>query len=64
MRLHDLKKFLEPLDVGTVAGIGPKTQKALKEIGIDTLGQLAKADVQKRENGKAEKIHEAFCVSL
>jgi DNA polymerase IV (archaeal DinB-like DNA polymerase) len=43
----ELKKFLEPLDVGTVAGIGPKTQKALKEIEIDTLGQLAKADVQK-----------------
>jgi DNA polymerase IV (DinB-like DNA polymerase) len=44
----ELKKFLEPLDVGTVAGIGPKTQKALKEeIGIDTLGQLAKVDVQK-----------------
>jgi DNA polymerase IV (DinB-like DNA polymerase) len=44
----ELKKFLEPLDVGTVAGIGPKTQKALKEeIGIDTLGQLAKTDVQK-----------------
>jgi nucleotidyltransferase/DNA polymerase involved in DNA repair len=30
-----------------VAGIGPKTQEALKDIGIDTLGQLAKADVQK-----------------
>ena len=44
---NELKKFLEPLDVGTVAGIGPKTQSALKEIGIDTLGQLAKADVQK-----------------
>ena len=43
----ELKKFLEPLDVGTVAGIGPKTQKALKEIEIDKLGQLAKADVQK-----------------
>ncbi|HZB00297.1 MAG TPA: DNA polymerase IV, partial [Nitrososphaera sp.] len=42
-----LKKFLAPLDVGTVAGIGPKTQMALKELGIDTLGQLAKADVQK-----------------
>jgi DNA polymerase IV (DinB-like DNA polymerase) len=43
----ELKKFLEPLDVGTVAGIGPKTQRALKEMSIDTLGQLAKADVQK-----------------
>jgi DNA polymerase IV (archaeal DinB-like DNA polymerase) len=43
----ELKKFLGPLDVGTVAGIGPKTQKALKEMDIDTLGQLAQADVQK-----------------
>jgi DNA polymerase IV (archaeal DinB-like DNA polymerase) len=43
----ELRKFLEPLDVGTVAGIGPKTQRALKQMSIDTLGQLAKADVQK-----------------
>jgi DNA polymerase IV (DinB-like DNA polymerase) len=43
----ELMKFLEPLDVGTVAGIGPKTQRALKQMSIDTLGQLAKADVQK-----------------
>jgi DNA polymerase IV (archaeal DinB-like DNA polymerase) len=43
----ELKKFLDPLDVGTVAGIGPKTQNALKEMEIHTLGQLAKADVQK-----------------
>ena len=42
----ELKKFLEPLDVGTVAGIGPKTQRALEEMDIQTLGQLAKADVQ------------------
>ncbi len=44
---RELKKFLEPLDVSTVAGIGPKTQKALKEMDIHTLGQLARADVQK-----------------
>jgi DNA polymerase IV (archaeal DinB-like DNA polymerase) len=43
----ELRKFLEPLDVGTVAGIGPKTQRALKQMSIDTLGQLVKADVQK-----------------
>ncbi|HEY6757523.1 MAG TPA: DNA polymerase IV [Nitrososphaera sp.] len=43
----ELRKFLGPLDVGSVAGIGPKTQNALKEKGIYTLGQLAKADVQK-----------------
>jgi DNA polymerase IV (DinB-like DNA polymerase) len=43
----ELKKFLEPLDVGTVAGIGPKTQRALNVMDILTLGQLARADVQK-----------------
>ncbi len=43
----ELKGFLEPLEVGRVAGIGPKTEQALKEMGIETLGQLAKADVQK-----------------
>lgn len=43
----DLKKFLEPLEVGRVSGIGPKTQQALKEMGIETLGQLADADVQR-----------------
>jgi DNA polymerase IV (archaeal DinB-like DNA polymerase) len=44
---NELKKFLEPLDVGAVAGIGPKTQRALNEMRIHTLGQLAKTDVQK-----------------
>jgi DNA polymerase IV (DinB-like DNA polymerase) len=43
----ELKEFLEPLEVGRVAGIGPKTQQALKEMSLETLGQLAKADVQK-----------------
>jgi DNA polymerase IV (DinB-like DNA polymerase) len=43
----ELREFLKPLEVGRVAGIGPKTQQALKEMGIETLGQLAKADVQK-----------------
>ena len=43
----ELKEFLEPLEVGRVAGIGPKTQQALKEMGIETLGQLAKANIYK-----------------
>ena len=44
---YNLAKFLEPLEVNKVAGIGPKTDERLKEMGIDTLGQLAKADVKK-----------------
>ena len=42
-----LQMFLENLEVGRIAGIGTKTQQALKEeMGIKTIGQLAKCDVQ------------------
>ena len=44
---YNLAKFLETLEVNKVAGIGPKTHERLKEMGIDTLGQLAKAEVKK-----------------
>jgi DNA polymerase IV (DinB-like DNA polymerase) len=44
---YNLTKFLEGLEVGLVAGIGPKTQERLKELGIVTLGQLAAMDVRK-----------------
>jgi DNA polymerase IV (archaeal DinB-like DNA polymerase) len=47
---YNLTKFLEPLEVGLVAGIGPKTQDRLKEMGIVTLGQLAAMDVSKLVN--------------
>ena len=42
----DLLQFLEPLDVSSIAGIGIKTNQVLKEMGINTIGQLAKRDVQ------------------
>lgn len=44
---YNLVKFLEPLEVNKVAGIGPKTHESLKQMEIDTLGQLAIADVKK-----------------
>ncbi|HEY7107864.1 MAG TPA: DNA polymerase IV [Nitrososphaeraceae archaeon] len=47
---YNLTKFLEPLEAGLVAGIGPKTQERLKEMGIVTLGQLAAMDVGKLVN--------------
>lgn len=43
---YNLVKFLEPLEVYKVAGIGPKTHERLKEMGIYTLGQLAQSDVK------------------
>jgi DNA polymerase IV (archaeal DinB-like DNA polymerase) len=42
-----LQTFLGNLDVDRIAGIGIKTQQVLKEeMGIKTIGQLAKCDVQ------------------
>ena len=43
----ELKNFLDKLEVERISGIGPKTQKILKEdMKINTIGQLAKTDVQ------------------
>lgn len=39
--------FLSPLPVTKIIGVGPKTESVLKEMGIETAGQLAKTDVQK-----------------
>ncbi|HET7147114.1 MAG TPA: DNA polymerase IV [Candidatus Nitrosopolaris sp.] len=44
---NQLQKFLEDLEVERISGIGAKTQQVLKEqMGIHTIGQLAKYDVQ------------------
>jgi DNA polymerase IV (DinB-like DNA polymerase) len=45
--LNELKKFLNPLEVERISGIGIKTQKILREeMKIKTIGELAKTDVQ------------------
>ena len=45
--LNELKKFLNPLEVERISGIGIKTQKILKEeMKIKTIGELANTDVQ------------------
>lgn len=46
VRSAELKDFLAPLKVSRVSGIGPKTEQALKQMEIVTLGQLANSDVQ------------------
>jgi DNA polymerase IV (archaeal DinB-like DNA polymerase) len=52
-----LQKFLENLQVNRIAGIGTKTQQALKdEMRIETIGQLAKCDVQKLMDRFGKKI--------
>jgi len=44
---NDTSKFLEPLEVGRISGIGTKTQVLMQKMEIKTIGQLAKYDVQK-----------------
>jgi len=52
-----LQKFLENLEVNRIAGIGTKTQQALKyEMRIETIDQLAKCDVQKLMDRFGKKI--------
>src|ERR671914_164342 len=45
--IDELKKFLNPLEVERISGIGIKTQKVLKEeMKINTIDELANTDVQ------------------
>ena len=44
---NDTSKFLEPLEVGRISGIGTKTQVLMQKMEIKTIGQLANYDVQK-----------------
>ena len=47
VREEDAKNFLAPLPVGRLIGVGKKTEKKLKEMGIETIGELASYDPPK-----------------
>jgi len=38
----DVRSFLEPLPVGRLPGVGPKTEATLAELGVQTAGDLAR----------------------
>jgi DNA polymerase-4 len=44
-----MHEFLGSLQVGRISGVTPKTEQALKNIGIETTGQLGACDVQTLE---------------
>ncbi len=41
------KQFLAPLSVGNISGVGAKTKEVLEEMGIKTIGELAKTNGKK-----------------
>ena len=46
VRPHDLQAFLDPLPVRKIPGIGKKSEAGLFGLGIRTIGDLARYDVQ------------------
>ena len=44
------QEILDPLDISRIWGIGKVTEKALKAIGINTVGQLRQTDPAKLQN--------------
>ena len=47
VRPHELHAFLSPLPVRRLVGVGKITEKKLETLGVRTVGQLAKFDVQR-----------------
>jgi DNA polymerase IV (DinB-like DNA polymerase) len=47
VRPGEIKSFLSPLPVRRLVGIGKKIEKKLETLGVRTVGQLAKFDVQR-----------------
>jgi len=46
VRPDEIERFLFPLPISNIPGIGKKTQPILKDMGLENVGQLATTDVQ------------------
>jgi len=47
VRPEEVESFLSPLPVRRLVGVGKKTEKKLETLGVRTVGQLARFDVQR-----------------
>ena len=53
-----LKEFLAPLPVSRISGIGKKTEASLNELGIKTIGDLAKYPPRREERVEVQESYE------
>jgi len=56
----EIRGFLAPLNVKEVHGVGPVTARRLREMGVDTAGDLADADVRELEDEFGERGRELY----
>ena len=54
----EVQSFLAPLDIDELHGIGPVTARALRDRGVETVGDLADADVAAMEDAHGERGRE------
>jgi len=55
---EDLREFLEPLPIEDLHGVGPVSASEFHDIGIDTIGDLAAADLEPIEDRFGERGRE------
>lgn len=61
VRPDEVASFLAPLDIEQLHGIGPVTARELREMGIETSGELASAEKEtltERFGGRGGEIHD------
>jgi DNA polymerase IV (DinB-like DNA polymerase) len=56
----EVRAFLAPLDIEEVHNVGPVTARELREMGIETAGDLATADVEALAEGFGERGREVW----
>ncbi|WP_134670351.1 DNA polymerase IV [Halorussus marinus] len=56
----EVRSFLAPLDAGEIHGVGPVTARELRELGIETAGDLAGADPDALEARFGERGAELY----
>ncbi len=47
VKTEQVESFLSPLPVGSLVGVGRKTEKKMQSMGIETIGDLAKYEIHK-----------------